>query len=718
MGGGPLIPSRCEPHPVESVFVPDLLLEIGTEELPHADVRSGERQLLDAVVAALAEARLSHGPADSFATPRRLAVLVRQVAEVQAPAVEERRGPAIAQAYLEDGSWAPAAVGFARANQSEPDALVRKTTPQGEYVYLVREIPGAQASQVLPAALASAVDALQFPRAMRWDQTRARFSRAVRWLVSLLDDAVLPVEWAGLVAGRTSRGHRLVAGQVEIPSASAYEPALEAGGVVVRRAKRRHAVRTIADQTASALGGRPVVRDAVLDEVTDLVERPTGVDGRFDSAYLKLPRDVLVTVMEAHLRYFPVENADGELLPGFVAVSNGDAAAADVIRSGNERVLRARLEDARFFYEEDLKTSLSQRTERLAGIVLHSGLGTLKDKVLRVGVLLGTIASWLSLSDQEADVAFAAADVSKSDRTTHLVFEFPELEGKVGREYALLDAELRDVVGDLLPKVGDAIRDHYLPRTPDDDLPSSRAGVALGLADRIDTLVGYLGAGLGPTGSQDPYGLRREAWGVAALSIGCDAGIPLRGAIAAAHEQYVRAGIELPAGPSAGEVYDLIVSRAQALLEREGVPSLLVQAALRSSWSHLPDLAARARALGAMHAAGRLHPLAVSFERCHNLSRGGPYGEVDAGALTHEAEQNLFGQLVAVEEIAGERAAERDYAGVLGTLEPLSTVVDALFEAVRIADDRNRLALIERTAKVFGLVADFSVVPPKLLESA
>lgn len=703
----------------------DLLFEIGSEELPPSAVRAGEAQLGAAVERALRDARLTHEGLETFATPRRLAVLVRGLPEAQASAVEERRGPAVKQGLMADGSFSPAAVGFARAAGVDAAQLVRKETAQGEYLFIVRELPGAATRDVLPAALASVLAELAFPKTMRWDASKVRFPRPIRWLVALFGEDVVPVACGELVASRATTGHRVFHPQtVDVPSAVAYEATVRAAGVIPRRLERRDVVRRQVEEAARGAGGRAVIHEDVLDEVTDLVEKPVAFVGRFETRYLKIPRDVLVTAMQAHQRYFPVEDEEGQLAAAFVVISNADPEAEKTIVAGNERVLRARLEDAQFFFNEDSKVSLWARTEQLGGVVLHAKLGSMRDKVLRVSSLLGSLVGWAGLAAEDADAAFAAADLYKADLVTHLVFEFPELQGAVGAELALRDAELRDSYGGLLPKVATAIREHYQPRFAGDDLPRSAAGIALSVADRLDTLVGYVGIGLTPSGSEDPYALRRAATGLASIVLDASVAFPVDDAIRAAHETFARQGVELrPVDEVLEDLRGLVIARAEGLLEREGVERMFVEAARRGPWTDLPDLARRARALQRLRAEGKLHGLAVAFERAYNLSKGEPRGEVDEAALEHEAEQNLYAQLVAVEEIARERVEARDYYGALETLVALSEVVDAFFDRERgvmvMVDDerlrRNRLALLARVAHVFALVADFSVVPPALL---
>lgn len=705
--------------------MPDLLYEIGCEELPPGDVASGERQLEAAVPAALEEGRLPYRSMEAFATPRRLAILCRGLEGQQEPTVEERRGPPADRAYDAEGAPTQAARGFAEGAGISVGDLVTRSTEQGDYVFSRVEHPGRPAAEVLPELLVRVAEGLVFPKTMRWDASGVRFPRPIRWLVALLDRDVLPVRYAGLEAGRHSRGHRVFhPGAVELSEASAYPERLAEAGVVVRRSERREWVAAAAQEAAEELDGTPILHAEVLDEVADLVERPVGLVGRFDDRYLELPRQVLITVMESHQRYFGVEDAEGRLLPGFVCVSNADPANAATIVSGNERVLRARLEDARFFFQEDLDRTLSARVDELGGLVLHGRLGTMLDKAQRVSRLAGQVAGWLGLSDADGETAEKAAELCKADLLTHLVYEFPELQGVMGREYAKRDPRLQEELGGRLDGVAEAVYEHYLPRFPSDDLPSSEAGVALSLADRLDTLVGYLGIGLEPSGSEDPFALRRQATGFAQISLERGVGVPVREAVGEAHRAFAEQGVELESPQTCtGRVMGLLRARAEALLEREGTPRLFIDAAAKGPWGDLADLAARARAVWSMHRSGGLHSLAVAYERAFNLSREASAG-VDEAALEHAAEQELYSELRAAEGVVRERTAARDYMGALDSLGSLVEVIEVFFDkdrGVLVMDPderlrRNRLALLRRTADLFGQIADLSVVPPKALE--
>jgi len=700
--------------------VPDLLLEIGTEELPPSVVAAGEEQLAEAAPRALRDLRLSHGAVEVFATPRRLAFVVRDVADAQERTVTDRRGPPADRAFDDTGAPTPAAVGFARSAGIDPSQLERRETDQGAYVYARVDDPGLPAAEVLPEKLAGLIAGLSFPRTMKWDASEVRFPRPIRWLVALLGEDTLPVRHGDLVADRFSTGHRVFhPGPVEIAEPVAYERALSAAGVVARRARRRELVREQALEAASSRGGSPVLSDEIVDEVTDIVERPVAMVGSFDAAYLEIPPDVLVTAMQAHQRYFALRSDDGSLAPGFVVISNADPSNGSTIVAGNERVLRARLEDARFFFEEDRKVALSDRVDRLSEVVVHPRLGTLRDKSDRLQALASRVATWMGLDAPEREAAGLAGRLAKADLLTHLVYEFPELQGTLGGYYARIDPHLD---GGAVETVAGAIAEQYLPRGAGDALPTTPAGRALAIADRLDTLVGYIGIGLAPTGSEDPYALRRAANGLATISHEAEVAFPLDEAVAAAWEGYAGSGRELrPLAEVEADVRTLIASRAEALLQRDAaLPRPVLAAALSGPWTDLPDLRRRTQALGTLHERGALHQLAVVHERCHNLTRQGPYGEVDPSLLEHPAEGALYEKMAEVSSGHATALGSGDHVGALEALLPLVGVVETFFDRERgvmvMAEDAavrsNRQALLATVAAMFAAVADFSRINP------
>ncbi|WPD18906.1 glycine--tRNA ligase subunit beta [Thermaerobacter composti] len=522
----------------------DLLVEVGCEEIPAADCAEARRQLAERAGTVLAEAGLPYELVRALGTPRRLTLVVKGLAARQASRESWVRGPARAVAYGPDGQPTRAALGFARAQGVAVDDLVVRETPQGEYVFARKVEEGRPAAAVLAETLPGILGGLEFRRTMRWGAGEHRFVRPVHWLVALLGEEVLPFAFAGVQAGRVSYGHRFLhPGPVELASASEeeYRRRLADAYVVVDPEERRERIVEQARAAAAAVGGEVEVDPELLAEVVDLVEYPTAFVGSFAEGMLELPRDVLVTTMKVHQRYFPVRRpGESRLLPHFVAVRNGDERHLDTVRRGNERVIGARLADARFFFQQDLRRRLADRVPDLERVSFLPDLGTLLDKTRRLERLVAWLAERLGLPAAEREHAVRAARLAKADLVTAMVYEFPELAGRMGREYALRDGEP--------PAVAEALAEQYLPRGGDDDeLPSTWPGLLLATADRADTLAGCFAAGLEPTGSQDPYGLRRAAVGLLRLL----AGDAARGAGARQHagmQAVDPAGGQAPAG--------------------------------------------------------------------------------------------------------------------------------------------------------------------------
>ncbi|HEY8485848.1 MAG TPA: glycine--tRNA ligase subunit beta, partial [Limnochordales bacterium] len=565
-----------------------LLLEVGTEELPARMVGPAVEQMVQLTRQALEQARLGCTQLKGYATPRRLAVLARGVPETQAPAQSLVRGPARRVAFDEEGRPTRAAEGFARSQGVSVAELEVRTTPEGgEYVFAVRQLPARPAQEVLPELLAGVVRGLQFARTMRWSEGNLRFARPIRWLVALWGDQVLPLQLDGLVAGRRTFGHRVMAPQpVELPEAEAYEALLLAAHVIADPALRRQRVQEEIRAAAHRVAGHPVAAEALVDEITHLVEYPVGLVGRFQEAYLELPREVLLTVMATHQRYVAVEDDEGRLRPHFVVVANGAHIDEELVRAGNEKVLQARLADARFFFDEDRRVPLSQRVQGLSGIVYHERLGTMAEKVQRLQELVGYLAGQLQLPASTASVARRAALLCKADLLTHMVYEFPELQGIMGREYARASGEPEEVAV--------AIAEHVQPRAAGDQLPASDAGALVAWADRLDHLVGFFGVGLEPTGSEDPFALRRQALGLLRITLQRNWRWSIADAVGRARELY---GGRLPrsAGEVAEAVGEFLRQRLRVLLGEQGLDAAVVEAALAVAGDRPAEAAERAR---------------------------------------------------------------------------------------------------------------------------
>jgi glycyl-tRNA synthetase len=516
------------PSPVELSQPATLLLEIGTEELPVDDLTMALDQLEKAMPALLDDLRLSYEAVRVVGTPRRQAVLVSGLAPRQPDRTTEVHGPPAKVAFDADGNPTRAAEGFARKQDVPVDGLRVVTEGDKSYVVATKTELGLSAIEVLAEALPKLIAGLRFPRTIRWNETNITFPRPLRWLVGLLGDQVIPFEYAEITSGRGTRGLRPFGSpQIGLARAGDYLAAMAEHKIVVDMAERRDQVHTQAKALAASVGGRIPEDAALLDEVTNLVEHPTALVGRFEPEYLALPRDVLVTVMKKHQRYFPVVHADsGDLMPYFVAVRNGDDRHLEVVREGNEDVIRARFADAKFFFENDTRQPLESFLPRLDTLTFHERLGSMLDKSKRLEKLVLATGRALGLDGAEQAVASRAAHLCKADLASQLVIELTSLQGLMGREYARLSGEEA--------AVAEAILEHYLPRSAGDILPETKPGLALGLADRLDSLVGLFAVGLAPTGSADPYQLRRGALGLVQILIAQEIPLPLRPLLAEA----------------------------------------------------------------------------------------------------------------------------------------------------------------------------------------
>lgn len=695
----------------------DLLLEVGVEELPARFVADASRQLARGVERALDASRLGCAGVRAYATPRRLAVVATGVPERQSEREHLVRGPARRVGLGEDGKPTKAAEGFARAQGVRPEDLVVRAGPEGEYLYAVKKEPARDAAEVLPEALAAAIRGVTFPKSMRWTLGDFRFSRPIRWLVALFGEDVLPVRLGdGLEAGRVSRGHRLAHPEpVPIASPEDFERALwEAQVIADPEARRRMVVEEI-EGAAERNGGRALATPELIDEITNLVEYPLALVGRFDPAYLELPREVLMTTMAAHQRYVAVaEDADGpagatgpKLLPMFVVVANGPHIDQGLVREGNERVLAARLADARFFYGEDTKRPLAERVEALKGVVFHERLGTLWERTERLVLLSAELARRLGASEEERRHLERAARLSKADLVTHMVFELPELQGIMGREYALRAGEH--------PAVAVALAEQYLPKGAGAEMPSTTVGALLGLADRMDAIVGFFGVGLTPSGSEDPFALRRHATGIVRIALAREWRFSLGETIAYGAKAYgdrlSSAGEELVAG-----VREFILQRLRGALSDEGLAPDVVEAALGASRDDIVDAARRARALAQARQAPFFSDAVVAFQRPYNLARSRMgSGEIDGSLLAEPSEKALVEALDAVVPEA-RRAAERGaYVEAIRVLAGMRPAIDRFFEDVLVMapDERvraNRLQICSRIVRAFAQVADFGAL--------
>ena len=682
----------------------DLVFEIGVEETPSAPLYAATTQIASLAEAALKDARLGYGRIRVMGAPRRLVLLVDGLAERQDDLDMRVKGPAVRAAFGADGSPTPAVLGFARGKGVDVADLERGEEAGGEYVYAHLRSAGLEASEVLPEMLSRLMGAIEWPKAQRWGSGSTRFIRPVRWLLALLGPDVLPVRFAGLTAGRATYGHRFLSeGAIEVPSSGDFALAHERGKVVADGETRAQLIREGIDAAAAQEGLVPVVPEKVFAEVVNLVEYPTVVVARFDEAFLRVPREVLETAMESHQRYFPLEDASGELTNAFVVVHNGDPDRSEAIVRGHERVIRARLADAAFFYDEDLASGMEPWVTRLSTAVFQEKLGTVAEKVARVEALTAVLAGLHGAGPAETAEAGRAAHLCKADLVSHAVVEFPSLQGVMGRYYAL-------AAGEAAP-VADAILEHYRPRFAGDALPGSVPGLLVSAADKLDTICGIFALGQAPTGSADPYALRRAAIGVLAMVLDGGLRIRLGEAVSAALDGYARV-VPFDREATGAAVMAFVTGRLETMLRDRGIAYDTVDAVLAVAADDPADSLARARALDAARATEAMADVAVAFARAKNLSD--PAAGVSADrSLMGKSESALADAIEAAEGRIATAVGKADYEGALALLAGLRTPIDVFFTDVLVMDaDASlrgmRLALLNRFTALFGGVADFA----------
>ncbi len=685
-----------------------LAFEIGTEEIPAFDLHRATAQLARLVPDALDAVRIPHGEVTVHTTPRRLVAIVEDVAERTEALTETFRGPSVKIAFDADGNPTKAAVGFARGKGVDVGSLEVREEKGVEHVFATRRVEARDAAELLPEVLEGVIAGIAWPKSCRWGSTSEYFSRPVRWIVAMLDERVVPVRFAGLEAGNLTRGHRFLApGPHEVPTARALLDVLEAAHVVTSEGARERAIREGVARVEQECGAHAELPEKTLLEVVNLCEQPTVLAGAFDEEFLQVPEEIIVDAMLMHQRYFPLYDGDGKLTNRFIVVSNGDPACASTIVDGNERVVRARLSDAKFFYEEDLKRPLEAYVERLDEVVFQESLGTMRAKAERITALARHLAADAGLSPADAADAERAAHLAKADLVTSAVVEFTSVQGVMGSYYAAACGE-----GE---KVARAIADHYRPRFAGDELPASAAGRVVAMADKLDTICGLIAVGQGPTGSSDPFALRRSALGI--LSMLLDEALPLRigllRAIDEALSSYARQGVAFDAQVVRDEVADFFVARAKVLLRDEGRAPDAIDAVLAAGVREPVEFVSRVRALDAAREGDpdAFADLATAYARANNLRDASLGAEVDEALLT-EVEHALSCAVVQAEGRVARALAADDYPSALAELASLRKPVDLFFERVMVMDEdralrENRLRLLNRFVAVFEGVADF-----------
>ncbi|QNH54210.1 glycine--tRNA ligase subunit beta [Selenomonas timonae] len=677
----------------------DLLLEIGTEEVPAHVMPHLLTDLKRLAGDLLAEHRLAYESLRTIGTPRRSALLVTGLAERQEDVSTEMRGPSVAIAFDAEGNPTKAGAGFARGQGIDPADLIQRDG----YVYASVHEKGAETAALLTELLPELIRAIPLPNSMRWGDLDFRFIRPIRWIVALYGTEVVPFTLANVTSGNTSRGHRTLApAEFVIASPADYEAACEKAYIIVDQERRRAMITEQIAETAKACGGTAEITPDLLEEVLYLVEYPTALSGAFEEKYLALPAETVITPMRDHQRYFPVKAADGSLLPVFITVRNGGREHLDVVAHGNERVLRARLADAQFFFDEDRKKPLAEHHEKLKTVVFQQGLGSMYEKTERLMGLVTAIVEDLAPDDAAyetmAEDARRAAELSKADLVTGMVTEFTELQGIMGREYALLDGEK--------PEVARAIDEQYMPRFAGDELPQSALGFALSVADKIDNIVGTFSRGKIPTGSQDPFALRRQALGLVLMLIEHESSLLLSDLVDEASDLY-----DLDASLCQKmQVYvaDFIRLRLKNVLTERGV-RYDVQEAVLADVDFVADVPVRAAYVERLLASDGADALVQSFVRVGNIARMTETGGVDPALFVAQEEGALHS---AYENAVAARAEGTD---AFAAEQSLAKAIDAFFDAVMVMDKderikTNRLSLLKAIDNYLLETADYSKI--------
>ena len=684
----------------------DLLLEIGLEEVPAKFMPPALAELKQLAETALSEQRISFDEVVTYGTPRRIALVVKNIADKQADLEEEAKGPAVKAAYDADGNPTKAAIGFARGQGVDVADLYQKELNGGMYVFATKKAVGVPTEEVLPQLLPQLVTGIHFPKPMRWGFTELRYARPIRWIVALYGDAVVPFAIEDIHSGNVSRGHRyLGTDHLVIPSAAEYLTVMEQDYVIADQARREAMIVEQMNALAASVEGTVDIDADLLEEVVYLVEYPTALMGEFNPAYMLMPEELIITPMKEHQRYFPVKKGH-HIMAKFITVRNGNAEHLDLVTAGNEKVLEARLSDAKFFYDEDLKICLEDNVEKLKTIVFQEKLGTIYEKTMRMQQGVAVIADWLNLGDGVKERAMRAAYLSKADLVSNVVYEFPELQGLMGEKYAYPQGEH--------PLTAKAISEHYLPKNADGELPLTFEGVACSLADKLDTIVGCFAAGIEPTGSQDPYALRRQAAGICSIILGRSILVSLTALIEQAADHYP-AEIIGDKAALVQRVYEFFEQRIRNVLNDKGYRYDVIEAVVASGYDNLTETLLRAEAVDKMKDTEAFGKVLTAFTRANNLAKKATTLDVNEEYLVVEAEQQLWSDIQYVEKTTALLMAKRSYSEALTIISMMEENISAFFDSVMVMDEdenikTNRLALLGRISRLSGQIADLSKI--------
>ena len=679
----------------------DLLFEIGAEEIPAGFMPNILGQLKTLAETKLNDAHLPFESIATYGTPRRLSLIVKGLADTSAEISERHKGPSASIAYDADGNPTKAAIGFARGKGLDVADLV----VEDGYIYAETKTAGVPAKDIVTDMLPQLITGLNFPKSMHWGNLDAKFVRPVRWLVALLDEEVIPVEFATVKSGNVTRGHRFLgADEITIKNAASYVDTLKENFVMVDQDARRELISKQLHDIAASKNASIVWDDDLLEEINYLVEWPTALCGGFEESYLALPDAAIITPMKDHQRYFPLVDQDGKLLPMFLTVRNGSDHSIEVVQAGNERVLRARLDDAKFFFNEDRKKPLIDRQDGLTKIVFQEGLGNLADKTERLLTLGRVFSEECELHEDARVVLERATELAKTDLTTGMVTEFTELQGVMGKEYALLDGES--------PEVAEAIFEQYLPRFAGDVLPQTEAGKVLSIIDKIDNIVATFSRGLIPTGSQDPYALRRQTIGILNILLNSEWNISLRPIIVESMNL-----LNVPADKQdelLGQVEEFITLRLKNIFLDREVPHHVIDLLLSNNELSVADAEGLVKALLANRIDENVE-LVQAFTRMYNLVKDVTYTGVDESLLKEDAERTLYEAATKASEASIDAWDNNDYDAVVAVPATLVPAINTFFEDVMVMDKDeaikvNRLQLVRLAYSVMAIIGDISAL--------
>jgi len=682
----------------------ELLLEIGTEEIPAGFIPQALMDLESLAKKELGASRIDFKGINTLGTPRRLVLVIESVSEKQRDEETKKMGPSKQSAFDEKGNPTKAAIGFAKSQSVPVESLTMIQTEKGEYVCAVKKEPGKPTSEILSTLLPKWILSIPFQKSMRWADVPIRFARPIHWILALFGGKVVPFEVGNIRSENITYGHRFMhSGPIPVKDFQSYLQKTKEAFVIVDPVGRKKRIEDEMIREGAKVSGRVLKDEELLNEVNFLVEYPVALCGTFDNKFLSLPGEILVHSMKEHQRYFPLVDDHGRLLPHFVCISNINPKNREVVVKGNEKVLRARLSDAAFFFEDDLKIPLEKRVEQLKKVVFQAKLGTSYEKVMRFKQL----ALWMTerIDPKLQETVGRTSLLCKADLVTGMVGEFPKLQGIVGREYARLSKER--------PEVAEAIYEHYLPRFAGDRLPSSPIGDIVSIADKMDTIVGCFGVGLLPTGTADPFGLRRQALGIIRIILEKKYSISLRGLIEESEKQ-LKEKMERPVGQVKEEVLDFFRVRYQNFLLDREYPFDVTDAVLSISFDELLDVQGRIDALKKAREWKDFESIVIAFKRAMNILKGSPpKKEINPSLFAEPAEQSLYQSFLNAREKIGSHLNQRDYPSALLEMTRMKKPIDDFFDGVMVmvedeAIRNNRLALLDDIGKLFLRIADFS----------